>query len=99
MKKSKELCSLWNNEQEVQTGNVKISELHEFKGHPFRVEHDMHLFELSRSIEEKGILVPLIVRTNPDGEGYEIIAGHRRKAACEWAGVDTVPVMVMQKRQ
>ena len=96
MKKSKELCSLWNNEQEVQTGNVKISELHEFKGHPFRVEHDMHLFELSRSIEEKGILVPLIVRTNPDGEGYEIIAGHRRKAACEWAGVDTVPVMVMQ---
>ena len=96
MKKSKELCTLWNNEQEVQTGNVKISELHEFKGHPFRVEHDMQLFELSRSIEEKGVLVPLIVRTNPDGEGYEIIAGHRRKAACEWAGVDTVPVMVMQ---
>ena len=96
MKKSKELCTLWNNEQEVQTGNVKISELHEFKGHPFRVEHDMQLFELSISIEEKGVLVPLIVRTNPDGEGYEIIAGHRRKAACEWAGVDTVPVMVMQ---
>lgn len=96
MKKSKELCSLWNNEQEVQTGNVKISELHEFKGHPFRVEHDLQLFELSRSIEEKGVLVPLIVRTNPDGEGYEIIAGHRRKAACEWASVDTVPVMVMQ---
>ena len=95
MKKSKELCSLWNNEQEVQTGNVKICELHEFKGHPFRVEHDMQLFELSRSIEEKGVLVPLIVRTNPDGEGYEIIAGHRRKADCEWAGVDTVPVMVM----
>jgi len=96
MKKSKEVCSLWINEQEVQTGNVKISELHEFKGHPFGVEHDMQLFELSRSIEEKGVLVPLIVRTNPDGEGYEIIAGHRRKAACEWAGVDTVPVMVMQ---
>ena len=95
MKKSKELCSLWNNEQELQTGNVKISELHEFKGHPFRVEHDMQLFELSKSIEEKGVLVPLIVRPNPDGEGYEIIAGHRRKAACEWAGVDTVPVMVM----
>ena len=96
MKKSKELRTLWNNEQEVQTGNVKISELHGFKGHPFRVENDMQLFELSRSIEEKGVLVPLIVRTNPDGEGYEIIAGHRRKAACEWAGVNTVPVMVMQ---
>ncbi|MFA9466423.1 MAG: ParB N-terminal domain-containing protein [Velocimicrobium sp.] len=89
MKKSKELCSLWNNEQDLQTGNVKISELHEFKGHPFRVEHDMQLFELSKSIEEKGVLVPLIVRPNPAGEGYEIIAGHRRKAACEWAGVDT----------
>ena len=96
MKKSKDLCSLWNNEQELQTGNVKISELHEVKGHPFRVEHDMQLFELSKSIDEKGILVPLIVRPNPDGEGYEIIAGHRRKAACEWTGVDTVPVMVMQ---
>ncbi len=96
MKKSKDLCSLWNNEQDLQTGNVKISELHEFKGHPFRVEHDMQLFELSKSIEEKGVLVPLIVRPNPAGEGYEIIAGHRRKAGCEWAGVDTVPVIVMQ---
>lgn len=96
MKKSKELCTLWNNEQEVQTGNVKINELHGFKGHPFRVENDMQLFELSRSIEEKGVLVPLIVRPNTDGEGYEIIAGHRRKAACEWAGIDTVPVLVMQ---
>lgn len=96
MKKSKELCSLPNNEQKLQTGKVKISELHEFKGHPFRVEHDMQLFELSKSIEEKGVLVPLIVRPNPDGEGYEIIAGHRRKAACEWADIDTVPVIVMQ---
>lgn len=56
----------------------------------------MQLFELSKSIEEKGVLVPLIVRPNPDGDGYEIIAGHRRKAACEWAGIDTVPVIVMQ---
>ena len=56
----------------------------------------MQFFELSRSIEEKGVLVPFIVRLNTDGEGYEIIAGHRRKAACEWAGVDTVHVMVMQ---
>jgi ParB family chromosome partitioning protein len=41
-------------------------------------------------------LVPLIVIPNPDGEGYEIISGHRRKATCEWAGIDTVPVLVMQ---
>ena len=56
----------------------------------------MQLFELSKSIEEKGVLVPLIVRPNPIGAGYEIIAGHRRKAASEWAGIDTVPVMIVQ---
>lgn len=56
----------------------------------------MHLFELSKSIEDKGVLVPLIVRPNPIGSGYEIIAGHRRKAASEWAGIDTVPVMIVQ---
>lgn len=54
----------------------------------------MHLFELSKSIEDKGVLVPMIVRPNPIGSGYEIIAGHRRKAASEWAGIDTVPVMI-----
>ena len=42
------------------------------------------------------MLVPLIVRTNPTGSGYEIIAGYRRKAASEWAGIDTVPVMIVQ---
>ena len=42
------------------------------------------------------MLVPLIVRPNPIGSGYEIVAGHRRKAASEWAGIDTVPVMIMQ---
>ncbi len=41
------------------------------------------------------MLVPLIVRPNPIGSGYEIIAGHRRKAASEWAGIDTVPVMIV----
>ena len=55
----------------------------------------MELFELMRSIEEKGILVPLLVRPNSKGSGYEIIAGHRRKAASEWAGIDSVPVMVV----
>lgn len=45
----------------------------------------MKLFELSKSIEENGVLVPLIVRENPYGIRYEIISGHRRKAACEWA--------------
>ena len=75
---------------------MKISELHDFKGHPFKVEQDIQLFELMRSIEDKGVLVPLIVRSNPYGDGYEIIAGHRRKAACTWAGIDEVPVIVRE---
>ncbi len=90
----KSICGIFDHN--VQTENVKISELHDFQGHPFKVEHDMHLFKLSKSIEDKGVLVPLIVRPNPIGSGYEIIAGHRRKAASEWAGIDTVPVMIVQ---
>ena len=94
MEKTKTTCSFGNNEYGLQTGTVKISELHDFKGHPFKVEQDIQLFELMRSIEDKGVLVPLIVRSNPYGDGYEIIAGHRRKAACIWAGIEEVPVTI-----
>ena len=90
------MCSFGNDESVLQTGTVKISELHEFKGHPFKVENDIQLFELMRSIEDKGVLVALIVRSNPYGEGYEIIAGHRRKAACERAGLTEVPVIICE---
>ena len=50
----KSICGIFDHN--VQTENVKISELHDFQGHPFKVEHDMHLFELSKSIEDKGVL-------------------------------------------
>lgn len=73
---------------------LKISELHDFKNHPFKVEQNMELFELTRSIEQEGVIVPLLARPNPYGDGYEIIAGHRRKIASLWAGRDTVPVVV-----
>lgn len=96
MEKAKATCSFGNDEYGLQTGTVKISDLHDFKGHPFKVEHDIQLFELMRSIEDKGVLVPLIVRSNPYGDGYEIIAGHRRKAACMWAGIEEVPVIVRE---
>ena len=96
MEKIKVTCSFGNDECGLQTGTVKISELHDFKGHPFKVEQDIQLFELMRSIEDKGVLVPLIVRSNPYGEGYEIIAGHRRKAACTWAGIEEVPVIIRE---
>ena len=96
MEKTKAMCSFGNDEYGLQTGNVKISELHDFKGYPFKVEQDIQLFELMRSIEDKGVLVPLIVRSNPYGDGYEIIAGHRRKAACHWAGIEEVPVIIRE---
>ena len=96
MEKTKVMCSFGKDEYGLQTGNVKISDLHDFKGHPFKVEQDIQLFELMRSIEDKGVLVPLIVRSNPYGDGYEIIAGHRRKAACTWAGIEEVPVIIRE---
>ena len=96
MEKTKVTCSFGNDEYGLQTGTVKISDLHDFKGHPFKVDQDIQLFELMRSIEDKGVLVPLIVRSNPYGEGYEIIAGHRRKAACTWAGLEEVPVIIRE---
>ena len=73
---------------------LMISELHDFKNHPFKVEQNMELFELTRSIEQEDVIVPLLARPNPYGDGYEIIAGHRRKIASLWAGRDTVPVVV-----
>lgn len=96
MEKTKAMCSFGTDEYGLQTGTMKISELNDFKGHPFKVEQDIQLFELMRSIEDKGVLVPLIVRSNPYGDGYEIIAGHRRKAACTWAGIEEVPVIIRE---
>lgn len=96
MEENKNISSQRTDKHSVITEKVKIADLHDFKGHPFKVEHDMKLFELSKSIEENGVLVPLIVRENPYGTGYEIISGHRRKAACEWAGITEVPVVVMK---
>ena len=68
--------------------NVEINQLHDFKNHPFKVEVNTELCELMKSIEKEGVIVPLLVRTNPYGDGYEIISGHRRKEAAIWAGLD-----------
>lgn len=72
--------------------NVSISELQSFRNHPFKVETNTELCELMRSIEKEGVLVPLLVRTNPYGDGFEVISGHRRKEAALWAGETEVPV-------
>lgn len=72
---------------------VKLSELHPFPDHPFGVRNDEAMQQTVESIREYGVLVPAIARPCEDG-GYELIAGHRRKHACELAGLQTMPVII-----
>ena len=73
--------------------DMPLSELHPFPDHPFQVRDDDSMKETVESIKEYGVLVPAIVRPRVDG-GYELISGHRRKHACELAGLPTMPVIV-----
>ncbi len=72
---------------------IELSQLHPFPDHPFGVRDDESMEQTVESIREYGVLVPAIARPCEDG-GYEIIAGHRRKHACELAGLTTMPVIV-----
>lgn len=72
---------------------IPLGELHPFPDHPFGVRDDEAMEQTVESIREYGVLVPAIARPREDG-GYEIIAGHRRKHACELAGLPTMPVIV-----
>ena len=80
-------------ESHEQIQRIPLSELHPFKDHPFRVVDDDRMMETVESVKEYGVLVPASARPLEDG-GYEIIAGHRRKRACELAGMDEMPVIV-----
>ena len=73
---------------------VPLEDLYEFKNHPFRVLDDEKMDETVESIKKYGVLMPGIVRPRLEGGGYEIIAGHRRKRACEIAGLKTMPVLI-----
>ena len=72
---------------------ISLSELHPFPDHPFQVREDASMQETAESVKEYGVLVPALARPREDG-GYELIAGHRRKHACELAGLVTMPVIV-----
>ena len=72
---------------------LPLNELHPFPHHPFKVQDDEQMEKTAESIRQQGVLVPGIVRLRADG-GYEIVSGHRRKRACELAGIDTMPVIV-----
>ena len=81
--------------QEDKITLLPLSELHDFPNHPFKVRDDEAMQETAESIRQYGVLVPAIVRPREDG-GYELIAGHRRKHACELAGLSTMPCIVRQ---
>ena len=72
---------------------IALSELHPFPNHPFQVRDDDSMKEAVESVKEYGVLTPAIVRPREEG-GYEIVAGHRRKYACELAGLETMPAII-----
>ena len=80
-------------QEDTAIAKINLSELHTFPDHPFGVRDDVAMEEMVESIREYGVLVPAIARPREDG-GYELISGHRRKHACELAGIDTMPVIV-----
>ena len=78
-----------------QVQQISIEELFPFKEHPFKVLDDEAMQRTVESVEQYGVLSPLIARPRPEG-GYEIISGHRRQHAAELAGLDTLPVIVRE---
>lgn len=78
-----------------QRTEMPLSDLHPFKGHPFKVLDDELMAQTVESIKQIGVVSPLIVRPDPEG-GYEILSGHRRLHAAQLAGLETVPVIVKE---
>ena len=73
---------------------IPLSEIREFDGHPFSVRMDEDMVKLINSIQENGMVMPVLVRPHKDGAGYEMISGHRRKFALEQIGFDTVDAII-----
>ena len=89
------LDALFGTNEETTNGisEIAIGSLHSFTNHPFQVRDDKKMEELAESITQYGVLVPGIVRLRESG-GYELVAGHRRKRACELAGLEKMPVII-----
>ena len=75
--------------------DIPISEIDDFPDHPFKVREDEDMAQLVESVKERGIITPITLRKKDDGR-YELVSGHRRKKACELAGMDTVPAEVKE---
>ena len=78
-----------------QISNLNLSDLQPFSRHPYKVRDDEAMRDMVESIRQYGVLSPAIARPMPDG-GYELVSGHRRKRACELAGLETMPVIVRE---
>ncbi len=76
--------------------SVHLEQLQPFEHHPFRVVEDDALKQLAQSIKENGVLTPCIVRPSPYGDGYELLSGHRRVAACRLIGRKTIPAIIRE---
>ncbi|MBS5680862.1 MAG: ParB/RepB/Spo0J family partition protein, partial [Clostridiales bacterium] len=79
--------------QRERVQEIPLDQLKPFRNHPFKVRDDQRMLDTVDSIREYGVLVPAIVRPDPEG-GYELISGHRRKRGCEMAGLQTMPVII-----
>ncbi|HCT16674.1 MAG TPA: chromosome partitioning protein ParB [Ruminococcaceae bacterium] len=75
--------------------NIPLSELHPFKNHPFKIINNEEMERMIESISKVGAITPALARPLPDG-GYELISGHRRLAACQVLGIETMPVIVRE---
>ena len=76
---------------------IPLTELHPFRDHPFKIQNDEEMKRLIESIQKFGTLTPTLARPLPGG-GYELISGHRRLAACQMLGIETIPVIVREMR-
>lgn len=74
---------------------LRLDDIDDFPDHPFQVKEDEVMFEMVQSIKQYGVLTPAVARSKEDGR-YELISGHRRKRACELAGLETLPTIVRQ---
>ena len=74
---------------------IPVSDLHLFSRHPYKVRDDEAMREMVESVKQYGVLAPAIARPVAEG-GYELVSGHRRKRACELAGLETMPVIVRE---
>lgn len=74
---------------------IPLPELHPFKDHPFKIQNDDEMKRLMESIQKFGTLTPALARPLPEG-GYELISGHRRLAACQVLGIETMPVIIRE---